>query len=81
MFCRYVNANGLAREDHNHKTGWSQLSLIVVISSILAACSGDRTQQTNDSFPAAEDVLEGPDVLAETVEINVVADTTAGLTR
>ena len=66
-----------ADEDHKHRIGRPWVLLMVGISSILAGCSGDTIQQTNDSFPAAADVLHDADVIAETVEIDMVIAETA----
>lgn len=51
---------------------WQQASLVTGIAVILAACSGETMEQTNDTFPAAADVLDDPSIIAETAEIDVV---------
>ena len=61
-----------ACEDNNRRNGWLRVPLVASIATIMAACSGETMEQTNDTFPAAADVLDDPSIIAETAEIDVV---------
>ena len=61
-----------ACDDNNSRIGWLRAPLVATIATIVAACSGETIEQTNDVFPAAADVLNDPDVVADTAELNVV---------
>ena len=53
-----------ACEKNKRRNGWLHVPLVAGIATILAACSGDSIEQTNDTFPAAADVLDDPDIVA-----------------
>jgi len=61
-----------ACSDNKSRIGWLRVPLVATIGTIMVACSGETIEQTNDVFPAAADVLNDPDVVAETVELEVV---------
>ena len=73
---KYKKAPGMWASDN--RIGRVHNVLVATIATIVAACSGETLEQTNDVFPAAADVLQDPDVISETAEIDaVIAETAA----